>query len=144
MNIRCQENNKSAVAKHCMGNNHTFNFDSAKIVFRPISTLELDFFEGFHFHKNHYIVDNCDFAIPSLSDFWKFYIRSKLSRFFIPRLFKYFFIMFSYWKIYLIFYNSIGLPSFYFDPLTHSDFYVFLFTDDGMLNFAQTAACNSS
>ena len=59
-------NQKSAVAEHCMGNDHTFNFDSAKIVFTSISTLELDFLEAFEFYKNHYIFDNCDFAMPLL------------------------------------------------------------------------------
>ena len=57
-NIRNQETNKSAIVKHCWENYHTFNFHSAKIIGKPNSVFELDFFGAFHIHKNHNNVVN--------------------------------------------------------------------------------------
>ena len=62
--------NKSVFSKHCWGNDHTFNFHSAKIICKTNSVFDLDFLEAFHVHKNHNNVVNCDFSMPSLSDYW--------------------------------------------------------------------------
>ena len=62
-NIRNQETNKSAIAKHFWENDPTFNFHSVKIVCKPNSVFELDFLEAYHIHKNHSNVVNYDFTI---------------------------------------------------------------------------------
>ena len=72
LNIRNQETNKFAIAKHCWERDHTFNFHSAKIICKPNSVFELNFLEAFHIHKNLNNFVPCDFAIPALSDCWKF------------------------------------------------------------------------
>ena len=68
-----------AIAKNYLENSQTFNFHYPKIIYKPNSIFELDFFEAFHIHKNHNNVVNCDFVIPPLSDCSKSYIKSNFS-----------------------------------------------------------------
>ena len=79
LNICNQETNKSAIAKLCWENDRTFNFHSAKIICKPTTVFQLDFLEAYHIDKNRNNAVNCDFVIPPLSDYWKFYIRSNFS-----------------------------------------------------------------
>ena len=53
-------------------NDHALNFDSRKVIFRLNSTFELDFLKKFQIHKNYKYVVTCNFAIPPLSDCWKY------------------------------------------------------------------------
>lgn len=46
--------------------NHTIDFNSTKIISKPTSILEHNFFEAFETYKTQKNVGNCDFAIPSL------------------------------------------------------------------------------
>ena len=53
LHILYQETNKSAIAKRCCENDYTFDFDSAKILYKPVPRIELDILEAFYIHENY-------------------------------------------------------------------------------------------
>lgn len=55
--------------------NHSFNFNSAKIISKYTFTHEFNFFEAFYIYKKTNNCVNCEFATPILSDCWKNYIK---------------------------------------------------------------------
>ena len=99
----------------------------------------LDFLEAFHIHKNHNNIVNCDFAVPSLSGWWKSYIYLiSADSSFIFKLKKYLSILFSFWSISWLLLFIFGSS----DKLYRAESCISLFTEDFMLNITETAVCN--
>ena len=143
LSIWNQETNKSAIAKHCWENDHTFNFHCTQIICKSNSVLKLNFLKHSISIKIIIMLSTVNFAIPSSSDYWKSYIKCN---------FFWFFKLFPALKVSLKFWFSIGqsfgLSSLLLDPLKNYSirawFAISLCTEEGVLISTGTAECNLS
>lgn len=69
--VKKQEINKSSFAKHYWAMNPYFIFNSVDIISKPTCINELSFLQVFHIYKKFENIVESEFAILSLSDFWK-------------------------------------------------------------------------
>ena len=71
-NVKKQDIQRSSIAEHSWSNGHVFDFDSAKIIQKCSSSLDLDFFETFHIRKNSDVLVNDLSVVPTLPSAWSY------------------------------------------------------------------------